>query len=358
MSCTSGQMEASAVRFTLLPMPSRIFALAAALCVIVALTLVAVTSAMWWAPWAAGPVADSTLAWLGSHPSAAWAALNLVLVIIAIAGCCALIWPMRSFLRSMEMLARRLEARSDHLQPLAEDCFASGEMLVAVRAFNELLGQLQYQKQLQQRLLVGIGRDLRAPLTRLRWRIERCCDGDEAAIDESTADVLALERIVDQVMAYTDGDAKTSSGNARPLTTCVAETVADYEVAKQPVLAELQMVNLLVPEAVVQRLLVNLIDNALAYGRTPVTVALMEGRDGVQLQVWDGGAGLTPDEFKRATEPLLRAAGPGSEARHCGLGLVIAAQMARRLGGQLYVRHDLARGFGVILRLTATLDGV
>jgi two-component system, OmpR family, osmolarity sensor histidine kinase EnvZ len=73
----------------------------------------------------------------------------------------------------------------------------------------------------------------------------------------------------------------------------------------------------------------------------------------LQIRVLDHGAGMSEADFQRAQQPFVRLTGARSELGHCGLGLAIAAQMARQLGGRLQtMRADDGR-FGIVLTLPA-----
>jgi two-component system, OmpR family, osmolarity sensor histidine kinase EnvZ len=107
-----------------------------------------------------------------------------------------------------------------------------------------------------------------------------------------------------------------------------------------------------VPEIAMQRLLGNLIDNALDHGAAPVSVLLQAGDDGAAVMtVHDRGPGMSPDEFLHAQQPFVRLDSGRSADGHCGLGLAIVAQVAEQLGGRLSLARDAQRGFGIAVHL-------
>jgi two-component system osmolarity sensor histidine kinase EnvZ len=279
--------------------------------------------------------------------------LTLWLLMMGVATAGALLWSVRAISRPLADLAGQLNEQQGHLKPLQEDRYTSRELDTVVKAFNALVHQVSFQNQVRQQLLAGVSHDLRTPLARLRLRVETQC-ADELA-SELTADLLALEHIVDQFLAYVQGDTDSPQGQPRPLAECVREVVAPYVAAGQPVslhMAQPGPAQLLeVPHLAVRRLLANLVDNALAYGRAPVTVVLQDHAAGIDLQVWDQGRGMSEDEFVHAQRPFVRLGGSRPDVGHCGLGLAIATQMARQLGGRLTLAHDPTLGFGIVLRL-------
>ena len=82
-----------------------------------------------------------------------------------------------------------------------------------------------------------------------------------------------------------------------------------------------------------ERVVANLITNALRYGAPPVEVR-SRPNDGIELVVEDHGPGVPPEFvphlFDRFAQPDRRPVGPGA-----GLGLAIARSFARALGGDL-----------------------
>ena len=94
----------------------------------------------------------------------------------------------------------------------------------------------------------------------------------------------------------------------------------------------------------------NLVANALQHGAPPVTVRVGEAVGEAVVSVTDAGPGVPPDLRERVFDRFTR----GDEARHgasTGLGLAIARENARLLGGALDLGAD---GTTFTLRLPAT----
>jgi signal transduction histidine kinase len=86
----------------------------------------------------------------------------------------------------------------------------------------------------------------------------------------------------------------------------------------------------------VAEILANLLENAFRYSPQGVAVGL-HGREAnglLELTVWDGGPPIEPDErqaiFERGVRGRSGRARPGT-----GLGLALARDLARALGGSL-----------------------
>src|SRR6185436_10758333 len=93
-----------------------------------------------------------------------------------------------------------------------------------------------------------------------------------------------------------------------------------------------------------RQVLLNLLSNAAKYGQSGEVVlgARVDGRQLV-LSVTDEGPGLAPEELERIFDPFTRgrtvSAMPG-----LGLGLAIARQTMRAMGGELSGRSSPGQG--------------
>ncbi|TWO70690.1 HAMP domain-containing protein [Caenimonas sedimenti] len=99
-------------------------------------------------------------------------------------------------------------------------------------------------------------------------------------------------------------------------------------------------------------ILLNLVDNAIRYGREGgnVVVSLRGDEERIHLQVQDDGPGIPESEQALVFERFYR--GAGQEVSGSGLGLAIVKQAALRMGGRALVTAGLARqGVGFLVSL-------
>jgi signal transduction histidine kinase len=100
----------------------------------------------------------------------------------------------------------------------------------------------------------------------------------------------------------------------------------------------------------VDRIVANLIANALEHGGDQVVVRAGRDDEGPFVEVTDTGDGISPEHLPRVFDRFYRAAaarsGPGS-----GLGLAIARENARLLGGDVEVGSEPGAGARFTLRL-------
>ena len=231
-------------------------------------------------------------------------------------------------LRGLERALSRVGEGSD---PPAVPARGAPEVQRITSRFNAMVVRLAANRRERATMLAGIAHDLRAPITRLQFRLSMpSLDANEK--ERCSRDLDALERITDQFLLYAGG------GENEALVTCpldqwLAEVVAGYSPDQLEL--DLVPVNAPVRPVALGRAVSNLINNAFTYGTPPVVVRLRE--DGVQLriEVWDQGKGMSADQWDRALQPFQRLDEARGEQGHCGLGLAIVNHVVERHGGTL-----------------------
>lgn len=216
--------------------------------------------------------------------------------------------------------------------------------------FNAMLLRLEDSGRERTTMLAGIAHDLRSPLTRLRLRLALAAEGPMAPqeLERAQADIRSIERITRQFMIFAGAEADETPVLV-PLDALVAEAAA--AVGDVPLELDLEPLVRRVRPIAVARAVGNLLDNALTYGRPPLRVVLRplepgegEGRphgeaaaveSGFEIQIWDCGEGIDPQQWHKAMTPFQRLDRARGGEGHCGLGLAIAAKVARDHGGDL-----------------------
>jgi K+-sensing histidine kinase KdpD len=94
--------------------------------------------------------------------------------------------------------------------------------------------------------------------------------------------------------------------------------------------------------AQLERVLVNLLENALKFSRS-VEVAVAETNGQVVVRVADRGPGISADERELIFEPFARGSSENG-SRGAGLGLAIARGFLEVNGGRLWLEPDVGRG--------------
>jgi signal transduction histidine kinase len=248
-------------------------------------------------------------------------------------------------LASFAEAARRLGANPNS-PPVRLD--GPAELGAAADAFNDM--QLRLRRYVADRtaMFSAISHDLRTPLARTRFKIERA---PEALRDSIAGDLDQMEAMIASVLSFMrDG---TASGASRRLDlrslleTIVSETVDAGGQASLDVGDDMVVCG--DPNAL-KRMFANLLRNATTYAGSAHVVARPEGVE-VAVEIQDKGPGVAEAELERVFDPFYRA----DRARNLdhggvGLGLAIARSIAREHGGDITLQ--LRRpGLSAVVRL-------
>jgi signal transduction histidine kinase len=103
-----------------------------------------------------------------------------------------------------------------------------------------------------------------------------------------------------------------------------------------------------------ERVVVNLVDNAVKYAghAGPVTISLGRRRDRAEIRVDDAGPGVPAADRERIWEPFVRLARDHDDARTGGgLGLTVVRDIVRSHGGTAHVETSPSGGARFVVRI-------
>ena len=291
---------------------------------------------------------------LGWPPEPALAGLALLSALVISGGLFLLV----EVERPLRGLERALSRVGDGTDPDAVVAVGAPEVQRLTRRFNAMLERLAANRRDRATMLAGIAHDLRAPITRLRFRLS-LPSPDAEQRQRSERDLESLERITGQFLLFAGGGDGEDLVEL-PLDQWLAEVSASHS-SDQLKLDLIPMMAFVKPVAL-GRAVANLIDNAFTYGTAPVTVRLKGDKDRCVLEVWDQGPGMPVELWDQAIQPFRRLDDSRGEQGHCGLGLAIVSHVVARHGGVMgFVLNDQQeRGsvgrFAVRLEFPARFD--
>jgi len=225
---------------------------------------------------------------------------------------------------------------------------------------NDMLSRLAAAQQRQRALVSDTAHELRSPIASIRAQLEVALDHPSGQDWESTArdvhaDVLRLSRLAEDLLLLARLDERAGAGGPgvapRPagpggpvdLAELSGTVAARYAAARVCVAVTEPAGPCLVAgdRDAVDRLLVNLIDNAVRYAKSQVTVTVHREDPWGVLTVTDDGPGIPAADLERVFDRFARLddarSRDGDETGGAGLGLAIVRATAQAYGGTAHL---------------------
>ncbi|EPC03936.1 hypothetical protein L861_01150 [Litchfieldella anticariensis FP35 = DSM 16096] len=231
--------------------------------------------------------------------------------------------------------------------------------LVPLRdSFNDFMGRLYEALERERRFTADAAHELRTPLAALKVHLDNALTGEQASLRKAYGGIERLQRVVDQLLILARLDSQQVTVAERlDLRALVLELAAELwplaeEHGQELEVRESAPLWIKGDATEVGILIRNLLDNALRY--TPdggrVEVALGCDENGTWLSIHDSGSGIPEELLDAVTERFRRAV--DQRVSGSGLGLSIAAELAKRQQARLILRNH--QGGGLEARLEWT----
>jgi heavy metal sensor kinase len=232
--------------------------------------------------------------------------------------------------------------------------------------FNQMLGRIQTLVGEIKEMTDNIAHDLKSPVTRIRGMAEVTLT-TEKSIEEyenmAASTVEECDRLLDMIntmLMITKTEAGVDKLNRQKID--VAQLVRDACELLEPVAEDKGLrltcrapdtCPLTGDQRMIQRMLANLLDNAIKYtpsgGAVNVSVSDNHGREAV-VTIQDTGIGIPPKDLTRIFERFYRCDHSRSQPG-TGLGLSLARAVARAHQGDITVTSTLEQGSTFTLTL-------
>ncbi|HUF83029.1 MAG TPA: HAMP domain-containing sensor histidine kinase [Acidimicrobiia bacterium] len=241
------------------------------------------------------------------------------------------------------------------------------ELAGLARALDGMATELESARGLERGFLMSVSHDLRTPLTSIKGYADAIAEGaiEEGEDQARAAAVIAsearrLERLVADLLDLARLDAHQFSLTPQPVDASAVvggaveafrrqadEIGVNLDVAAEaPVPADAD------PERLAQ-IVANLVENALKYARTRVTVGVAATNGSVRLRVDDDGPGIDPADLPRVFDRLYTSRTVPGRKVGTGLGLAIVRELAAAMGGSAAAERVDGTGTRFVVEIPA-----
>lgn len=235
-------------------------------------------------------------------------------------------------------------------------------------SFNNMQHQLKdniekntHFEKVRKEMLAGISHDLRTPLTSIKSYIKGLQDGI-ATSEEKQKEYLSvayrkscdMESLIDQLFLLSKLETGSQPFHFRPVDvqkfmSTVLDTLV-YDVEKQKGTLAFQndctYEKVMMDGSQMQRVITNIIQNSIKYGRGPkdqllIDVRLYQAEGSVVIEIQDHGNGVPEAQLSRIFDRFYRADEARSNTeRGSGLGLSIAKQIVEAHCGTIQAQNN------------------
>ena len=236
-----------------------------------------------------------------------------------------------------------------------------GELRELAAAFDQMADTLDREDQIRRDVVASVAHELRTPIAVLQAGHEALLDGvaqpTPGELSSLRDEVLRLARMVDDLQTLAAADAAALQLTRRlcdlaEIAAAAADSLARrFEAADIELDRQLSGVPVLADPRWLHQVVTNLLSNALKFTPAGGTVTLHTGQAGTDavLRVADTGTGIPAEELPRVFDRFWRGRG-AARTSGSGIGLAVAAELARAHGGRLTA--ESAEGNGTTMTLT------
>jgi two-component system, OmpR family, osmolarity sensor histidine kinase EnvZ len=227
--------------------------------------------------------------------------------------------------------------------------------------FNRMAVDLDALEDDRRIALAGISHDIRSPLARLRMEIELSQLHEDEKLSMAN-EIQQVDRIVGQFVdfARAPGDSAPEEIDVSDeISACTSRYKTQVERGELVLNVEILATKSWYGKAIdIQRVVSNLVDNALRYGKSQDDVCRIHlfatvEESGVakikrlRLTVSDQGKGVAKSDLTRLTRPFARVDEARDSSGGSGLGLAIVERTARRYDGSCTLSLNAPTGLKV-----------
>lgn len=231
------------------------------------------------------------------------------------------------------------------------------EVRKAARAFITMRERIRRQIRTRTDMLSGISHDLRTPLTRMKLQLamlpqDVMLRSDmRDALEELNSDVKQMQNMIKEYLDFARDEGREEAVKTE-IGDLLKDIVDDYKRMQNDV-------NIIINDNIetyirvssFRRMLHNIVDNALRYGKKCI-VTLRKTGSYLEILIDDEGEGIPKEQYEEVFKPFSRLEpSRNSKTGGVGLGLAIARDVALAHGGRINLDASPSGGLRVIINL-------
>jgi signal transduction histidine kinase len=267
-------------------------------------------------------------------------------------------------LRPVHQITTAARAASEHnLSARVAPTGPRDELRELAETFNEMLGRLQAAFEGQQRFIANASHELRTPLTVMRTTVDVVLSNPDSTpgdLHAMAADIRAAvdhaEHLIGALLLLARNERGLNVREETDLATAAEEVLETAGLGGRRVHATLEPAIINGDPVLAERLIANLVDNAVRYNHAggDVWVSSRTSAGSSQLTVANTGPVISPADAGRIFQPFQRLSDRTSHDGF-GLGLAIVASIAAIHGGTATARPR--NGGGLLVTVTIPSAG-
>jgi len=258
----------------------------------------------------------------------------LVIFVIGILGLASIV--IRQQTRPLTLFQQAAEEFGQDIRHTPLPVTGSREMRATASVFNQMQSRIQTYLTDRERFFAAMSHDLKTPITRMRLRTELL--DDDRHRHKFNQDLNEVETMVKGALRALQDTHDQEIPERCQLKDLMAGIVDDLPDGSSVIIsgdAEAVMIK----PALMRRAMMNLVQNALFYGRC-ADIQLVDEQDCVRILIRDQGPGIPEEQLQAVFDPFVRL--EPSRNRNTGgtgLGLGIARSIVHSHGGTLALEN-------------------
>jgi signal transduction histidine kinase len=284
-----------------------------------------------------------------------WVVLPLLALLLSV-----LIWHVvgRAMKRVEKIRSSVAHISANSLDERLQISGSGDELDQLVTTMNEMLDRLKVAVEREHQFVADASHELRSPMAALRAALtgaDPTAVRSNSRLDAALSSLQRLELLSEELLAFEADGAKTSDTARHVDLDDLVLSQASYLRAASGLTIDVSEVSagqVVASEMDMARIIENLSSNAVRHAETSVRFGVKEEADVVRLTVADDGPGVPADMRSKIFERFVRI-DPDRNRSHggAGLGLAIAADLACRWNGRVFVRSATPRGALFVVEL-------